>query len=101
MVNNKIVGVLVTLLLLGLVMAQMAGLFVPKLSQQLAPLTDSGGGQALNTVVNAQVPEVVELVGTIQTETEVTIAALVTARIEAISVRAGDRVAQGRLLIRL
>ncbi|MBL4623031.1 MAG: efflux RND transporter periplasmic adaptor subunit [Immundisolibacteraceae bacterium] len=104
MANKRLVSVVLTLLLLGLIMAQMAGLFVTKLPQQLTPLSNSinsVGSAATATVVNTRVPEVVELVGTIQTETEVTIAALVTARIKTITVGAGDRVTEGHLLIRL
>ncbi|MBV1878217.1 MAG: efflux RND transporter periplasmic adaptor subunit [Pseudomonadales bacterium] len=98
---KKIIGSIVTLLALVFIMAQMAGLFVTRIPGELMPLADSTEVMKVQTVALTSVTEVVDLAGTIQTETEVSIAALVTARIESISVRAGDQVQQGSLLIRL
>lgn len=48
-----------------------------------------------------EVPEAIQAVGTVRSRTQTQLASQVTARIESMSVRAGDRVARGQILVRL
>ncbi|MEJ2132136.1 MAG: biotin/lipoyl-binding protein, partial [Gammaproteobacteria bacterium] len=88
------------LALLGVVLAYFAGAFGPKVPQSVPSRTFSIDGEPY-TVSPTEAP-VAELVpGTIQATDETIISSRILANVLHVNVRAGDQVAQGKLLVEL
>jgi RND family efflux transporter MFP subunit len=98
----KIVGILVTIGLLAVVVAWLAGVFHETIPPaEAGPQRPPVGDRATVAVRTTTTPVVVEALGSIQAKQRTTIAPEIPGRIVEITVRAGDRVAEDEVLIRL
>ena len=97
----KLTGSIVILAMLGVVMAYLAGFFENKIPVDfrgvVPTITD---GQVVKVEVTTE-PLMEKAAGTIRAKVETVISSLVTAKISSISVRSGDQVKKGAVLIRL
>ncbi len=97
----KILGIIFALVLLGGVMAYLAGFFDEKIPidfSRVAPSTDKGGAFTVKVV---EEPLIEQAAGTLRAKVETVISPLITARISSISVWAGDEVKAGQVLATL
>jgi membrane fusion protein (multidrug efflux system) len=95
------IGVLAALVLLGLVMAYLAGLFEEKIPTEAVAVT---GAQPEGTIVQVEAveePLIEQATGTIRAKHEAVISARIMATIAAMPVRAGDAVEEGNVLVML
>lgn len=98
----KIAGLLVTIGLLAGVVAWLAGVFHETIPPaEAGPQRPPVGNRATVTVRTTTAPVVVAALGSIQAKLRTTIAPEIPGRIVEITVRAGDRVAQDDVLMRL
>jgi membrane fusion protein (multidrug efflux system) len=98
---SKILGIIFALVLLGGVMAYLAGFFDEKIPidfSQVVPLAASG--RAFSVKV-AEEPLIEQAAGTLRAKVETVISPLITARISSIAVWAGDEVQAGQVLVTL
>jgi RND family efflux transporter MFP subunit len=97
----KILGIVITLVLLAGIMAYLAGFFEKKIPVDfsgVAPAPDSG--RAVAVEVTSQ-PLIEQAVGTLRAKVETVISPLISATISSIAVWAGDEVRAGDLLVTL
>jgi len=97
----KIIGILVALVLLGTVMAHLAGFFEPKIAVDFSGVvpTRNAGRSIMAEVV--QEPLIEQAAGTVRAKVETVISPVITATIASISVWPGDEVAKGDELVQL
>ncbi|MEX1328961.1 MAG: efflux RND transporter periplasmic adaptor subunit [Desulfobacterales bacterium] len=98
---SKILGIGFALLLLGVVMAYLAGFFDKKIPidfSQVVPASDTG--RAFTVKVTKE-PLMEQAAGTLRAKVETVISSLITARISSIAVWAGDEVQAGQVLVTL
>ena len=97
----KLTGSVFVLAMLGLVMAYLAGFFEAKIPVDFRGVVPSTtDGQVIPVTVTSE-PLLEKASGTIQAKVETVISPLVTAKISSISVRSGDQVKKGAVLVRL
>ena len=97
----KILGIVITLVLLAGIMAYLAGFFEKKIPVDfsgVAPAPDSG--RAVAVEVTSQ-PLIEQAVGTLRAKVETVISPLISATISSIAVWAGDEVRAGDVLVTL
>ena len=97
----KIIGIVCALVLLGGVMAYLAGFFETKIPVDFSgvvPLADNG---RVFTVEITTQPLIEQSTGTVRAKVETVISPLITATISSIAVRSGDTVKQGEVVARL
>ena len=97
----KIIGIFVALVLLGLVMAYLAGFFQEKIPidfSKVVPQTDSGETYTITVVTE---PLIERAAGTLRAKVETVISPLITATISSIAVWSGDEVQPGEELVSL
>ena len=97
----KITGIFIALVLLGLVMAYLAGFFEEKIPidfSKVVPRSDSG---ISHTVTIETEPLIERAAGTLRAKVETVISPLITATISSISVWSGDEVQPGQELVSL
>ncbi|NIO03938.1 MAG: efflux RND transporter periplasmic adaptor subunit [Proteobacteria bacterium] len=97
----KIGGIVLTLVLLGGIMAYLAGFFETKISIDSGSVEPSEADGWVHTVVVTKEPVVEEVAGTTRAKIETVISPLITATISSISVRSGDKVKRGDVLLKL
>ncbi len=97
----KTLGILVALVLLGGVMAYLAGFFEPKIPVDFSGVVPSASDGRFHAVELTKERVVEEAAGTIRSKVETVISPLITASISSISVRSGDEVQQGDVLVKL
>ena len=100
-VRFKTAGILLALIFMAAVMAYLAGFFTPKIPTDATPVLPSAGEGRTFTIELSKEPLIEEAPGTIQAKVETVISPLITATILSVSVRAGDEVKKGDLLIQL
>jgi RND family efflux transporter MFP subunit len=99
---GKLIGILVTLGVLALVVAWLAGVFHETIPPGHTPPPERKlGDRATVTVTARRTPVVVEALGSLRARVRTTVAPEIPGRIDAITVRSGDRVKAGDVLIRL
>ena len=97
----KILGIIFALILLGGVMAYLAGFFNEKIPIDFSRVVPAAvSGQAF-TVKVAKEPLIELAAGTLRAKVETVISPLITARISSIAVWAGDEVEAGQVLVTL
>ena len=97
----KLTGTVFVLAMLGVVMAYLAGFFETKISVDFRGVVPStADGQIIKVEVTTE-PLIEKAAGTVRAKVETVISPLVTARISSISVRSGDLVKKGAVLVRL
>ncbi|MDJ0816009.1 MAG: efflux RND transporter periplasmic adaptor subunit [Desulfobacterales bacterium] len=97
----KMTAVTAALVLLGVVMAYLAGYFEEKIPIDFRRvLPDAGDGESLVVKVNTE-PLVERAAGTLRAKVETVISPLITATISSIAVWAGDEVEPGEVLVSL
>ena len=97
----KILGIVITLVLLAGIMAYLAGFFEKKIPVDfsgVAPAPDSGRAVAVEVTSH---PLIEQAVGTLRAKVETVISPLISATISSIAVWAGDEVRAGDLLVTL
>ena len=97
----KIIGICLALLLLAGVMAYLAGFFEAKISVDYSGAVPSAQGDSVYTVEVITEPLVEQSAGTVRAKVETVISPVVTATISSITVRSGDQVKQGEVVVRL
>jgi RND family efflux transporter MFP subunit len=97
----KTLGILIALVLLGGFMAYLAGFFEPKISIDFSDVVPSAGKGRFHALETTREPLIEEAAGTIRSKVETVISPLITASISSISVRSGDEVEQGDVLVKL
>ena len=97
----KILGILLALLLLAAIMAYLAGFFEPKIPVDFSGVVPSVTEGRFQSVELTKEPLIEEAAGTIRSKVETVISPLITASISSISVRSGDEVQQGDVLVKL
>ena len=98
---SKIVGIIFALVLLGGVMAYLAGFFDEKIPIDFSRVVPAAGtGQAFTVEVTKE-PLIEQAAGTLRAKVETVISPLITARISSIAVWAGDEVEAGQVLVTL
>ena len=97
----KIIGIVFALVLLGGVMAYLAGFFETKIPLDFRGVVPSGGGGRALTVEVATETLIEQAAGTVRAKIETVISPLITAAISSIAVRSGDRLKQGEIVARL
>ncbi|HIJ54554.1 MAG TPA: efflux RND transporter periplasmic adaptor subunit [Deltaproteobacteria bacterium] len=97
----KLTGSVVVLAMLGVVMAYLAGFFETKIPVDFRGVVPSTvDGQIIKVEVTTE-PLIEKAAGTVRAKVETVISPLVTARISSISVRSGDQVKKGAVLVQL
>ena len=97
----KILGIVITLVLLSGIMAYLAGFFEKKIPVDfsgVAPASDSGRAVAVEVTSR---PLIEQAVGTLRAKVETVISPLISATISSIAVWAGDEVKAGDVLVTL
>ncbi len=97
----KITGIILALALLGGIMAYLAGFFEEKIPVDFKGVLPSRGDGAILTVEVTTEPLIEQAAGTIRAKVETVISPIITAKISTISVRAGDEVKRGEVLVEL
>ena len=97
----KIIGICFALLLLAGVMAYLAGFFETKIPLDYSGALPSGEGDSVYTVEIVTEPLIEQSAGTVRAKVETVISPVVTATISSITVRSGDQVKQGEVVVRL
>jgi membrane fusion protein (multidrug efflux system) len=97
----KITGVIFALALLAGIMAYLAGFFGEKIPVDTKGILPSHGNGPILTVEVTTEPLIEQAAGTIRAKVETVISPVITAKISTISVRAGDEVKQGEVLVEL
>ena len=97
----KIIGICLALVLLAGVMAYLAGFFEAKISVDYSGAVPSAQGDSVYTVEVITEPLVEQSAGTVRAKVETVISPVVTATISSITVRSGDQVKQGEVVVRL
>ena len=97
----KIIMAVMALALLIGVMGYLAGFFEEKIDPATGSDTSSGEGAPTFLVTSKNEPLIEQAAGTVRAKTETMISAVVTATISSVTVRAGDDVRQGQVLIEL
>lgn len=97
----KIIGICLALLLLAGVMAYLAGFFEAKIPVDYSGAVPSAQADSVYTVEVITEPLVEQSAGTVRAKVETAISPVVTATISSISVRSGDQVEQGEVVVRL
>ena len=97
----KIIGICFALVLLAGVMAYLAGFFETKIPVDYSGAVPSEGGDSVYTVEVVTEPLVEQSAGTVRAKVETAISPVVTATISSITVRSGDQVKQGEVVVRL
>ncbi len=100
-VTLKIIGIVIALALLVGVMAYLAGFFETKIPVDFRGAVPSTEKGHVFSVEMTQEPLIEMAAGTIRAKVETAISPLITATVSSISVRAGDEVKQGDVLVRL
>jgi RND family efflux transporter MFP subunit len=97
----KLGGSVIVLAVLGIVMAYLAGFFVTKIPVDFRGVVPStADGQIIKVEVTNE-PILEKAAGTLRAKVETVISPIVTAKISSISVRSGDEVKEGTVLVRL
>jgi len=97
----KIIGSISALVLLGGVMAYLAGVFEPKISPDFSGVIPSGDtGQSFKTELVSE-PLIEQAAGTLRAKIETVISPVITATVSSINVWPGEEVAQGDVLVEL
>ncbi|MBT8331279.1 MAG: efflux RND transporter periplasmic adaptor subunit [Deltaproteobacteria bacterium] len=97
----KILGIVFALVLLGSVMAYLAGFFEEKIPIDFSGIVPSGNdGQVVAVEVSSE-PLIEQAAGTLRAKVETVISPLITATISSIGVWSGDDVQAGEILITL
>ena len=97
----KLAGSVVVLALLAVVMAYLAGFFETKIPVDFRGVVPTTADGRIFKVQITTEPLIEEAAGTIRAKVETVISPLVTARISSISVRSGDSVKKGAVLVQL
>ena len=97
----KLSGVVVALVVLGMVMAYLAGVFESKIPVDVSRTVSPGENGNTFTVEAVTEPLVEQVAGTFRAKVETVISPLITATITSIAVWPGDEVQQGDLLVEL
>ncbi len=97
----KILGIVLALALLAAIMAYLAGFFETKIAVDFSGVIPSDPEGRSDIVEMTPEMLIEEAAGTIRSKVETVISPLITASIESISVRSGDEVRQGDVLVRL
>ena len=97
----KIIGICLALVLLAGVMAYLAGFFETKIHVDYSNAVSSAEGDSVYTVEVITEPLVEQSAGTVRAKVETVISPVVTATISSITVRSGDQVKQGEVVVRL
>ncbi|MFH1740628.1 MAG: efflux RND transporter periplasmic adaptor subunit, partial [bacterium] len=97
----KIVGIVFAFILLGSVMAYLAGFFETKIPVDFKGVIPSADNGQVFTIEVKTEPLMETAAGTIRAKVETVISSLITASISSISVRAGDEVKKGDILVEL
>ena len=97
----KVIGIVLALSLLGSVMAYLAGLFETKIPVDFRGVMPPGHYDQVFAVEITTEPLIEQAPGTLRAKIETVISPLITATISSISVRAGDEVQQGAVLVEL
>ena len=97
----KVIGIVLALVLLGGVMAYLAGFFETKIPVDFSgvvPSADNGRAFTVEVVTETLIEQAA---GTVRAKIETVISPLITAAISSIAVRSGDRLKQGEVVARL
>lgn len=97
----KIIGICFALVLLAGVMAYLAGFFETKIPVDYSGALPSADGDSVYTVEVTTEPLVEQSAGTVRAKAEAVISPVVTATISSITVRSGDQVEQGEVVVKL
>ena len=97
----KILGIIFALVLLGGVMAYLAGFFDEKIPLDFSRVVPTAGTGRAFTVKITRDPLIEQAAGTLRAKVETVISPLITARISSIAVWAGDEVKAGQVLVTL
>jgi RND family efflux transporter MFP subunit len=97
----KILGIVFALVLLGGVMAYLAGFFDEKIPVDFSQVVPAAVNGRAFTVKVAEEPLIEQAAGTLRAKVETVISPLITARISSIAVWAGDEVKAGQVLATL
>ncbi len=97
----KILGILAALVLLVGLMAYLAGFFEPKIPVDFRGVVPSAGTGRVFRVEAAVEPLIEQAAGTLRAKVETVISPLITAMISSITVRPGDAVQKGEVLVKL
>jgi len=97
----KILGIIFALVLLGGVMAYLAGFFDEKIPIDFSRVVPAAVTGRTFTVKVAKDPLIEQVAGTLRAKVETVISPLITARISSIAVWAGDEVEAGQVLVTL
>ncbi|MGD2014422.1 MAG: efflux RND transporter periplasmic adaptor subunit [Desulfobacterales bacterium] len=97
----KILGICFALILLGAVMAYLAGFFDEKIPIDFSKVVPASETGRAFTVKVSKEPLIEQAAGTLRAKVETVISSLITARISSIAVWAGDEVQAGQVLVTL
>lgn len=97
----KIAGIALALALLGAVMAYLAGFFETKIPTDFSGVVRNAVDGRVYPVKSTREPLIEQAAGTVRAKVETVISPVITASISSISVRAGDEVEQGEVLVKL
>ncbi len=97
----KILAIIFALVLLGGVMAYLAGFFHEKIPLDFSQVVPASGTGRAFTVKVTKEPLMEQTAGTLRAKVETVISPLITARISSIAVWAGDEVKAGQVLVTL
>jgi membrane fusion protein (multidrug efflux system) len=97
----KIIGIVCTLVLLGGVMAYLAGFFESKIAVDFSGVVPSTGSGQVFTVDITTEPLIEQAAGTVRAKVETVISPVITATISSIAVWSGDEVKEGDVLVKL
>ena len=95
----KTLAIIFALVLLGGVMAYLAGFFHEKIPIDFSQVVPASGIGGKFTVKITKEPLIEQAAGTLRAKVETVISPLITARISSIAVRAGDEVQAGQVLV--
>lgn len=97
----KIIIIIIALVLLGGIMAYLAGFFEPKIAVDFSGVVPAGDSGEEYTVGVAVELLIEQAAGTIRAKVETVISPLITATISSIAVRSGDTAERGDVLVEL
>ncbi len=97
----KVIGIVLALVLLGGVMAYLAGFFETKIPVDFSGVVPSADNGRVFTVEVVTETLIEQAAGTVRAKIETVISPLITAAISSIAVRSGDRLKQGEVVARL
>lgn len=98
---QRVLGIVLALVLLGLLMAYSAGFFERRIAPAVTAVPTGGLDAEWLTVETVEEATVERAVGTVRAKDETMVSARIMASVTAVGVRAGDRVEKGDLLIEL